>query len=775
MIRGVERIGRALLVGLVASAAAGAGSAQESSGPDSAALTVARIFTAPALGTARVGPMQWLPPVAGQGAAYTTVEPSADVPEARDIVRYDAATGARTIYVGARQLTPPGAAHPLGIEGYGWSPDGSRLLLFTNSQRVWRDNTRGDYWVLDRRAGTLRQLGGGAAPSTLMFAKFSPDGQRVAYVRDHDLFVEDLGGDAAHPAAPVRLTSDGSPTLINGTSDWVYEEEFKARDCFRWSPDGTKIAFLQFDVAGVRDFLLIDDTDSLYSFARPVQYPKAGTTNSAVRAGVVPAAGGATVWLAIPGDPRDGYLPRLDWAGNASELVAQHFNRLQNTDDLLIADAATGAVRTVLTERDSAWVDVVDDLRWLDHGKHFLWVSERDGWRHLYLVSRDGRDVRLLTRGAFDVIGVAAVDAQWVYYMASPDNATQRYLYRARLDGKGVPERLSPASQPGTHAYVIAPDARWALHTYSTFDAVPVTDVVPLPRHDAPRTLEKNAGTQTAAAPLLAARSQFLRVDIGGGVHVDGWMLTPPDFDPVRRYPVLVYVYGGPAAQTVVDAWGGRLGLWLRSLAVQGYLVVSFDNRGTPAPKGRAWRKVIYGEDWSRSAAEQAAALRALARDRPYVDTTRVAIWGHSGGGSNTLMALFRYPELYSVGMALSPLTDDRLYDTIYEERYMGLPDANAEGYRRASPVTYAEGLRGSLLIVHGSGDDNVHFQGTEELINRLVGLGKPFDLMVYPNRTHALSEGPGTTVHLYSLLTRYLTAHLPAGGRAATVDAGAR
>ncbi len=770
LIRCARRHGRGIVAALIGSAVASRATAQ-----DSVASTVARIFTAPALGVARVGPVQWLPPVPGQGAAYTTVEASADLPDAREIVRYDAATGARTIYVGARALIPAGASHPLGIEAYGWSPDGSRLLLFTNSRRVWRDNTRGDYWVLDRGTGALRQLGGGAGPSTLMFAKFSPDGRRVAYVRDHDLFVEDLGGDAGPPPpAPVRLTFDGSPTLINGTSDWVYEEEFKARDCFRWSPDGTKIAFLQFNVSGVRDFLLIDDTDSLYAFPHPVQYPKAGTTNSAVRAGVVPSAGGATVWLAIPGDPRDGYLPRLDWAGTSSEVVAQHFNRLQNTDDLLMANAATGAVRIVLTERDSAWVDVVDDLRWLDHGKHFLWVSERDGWRHLYVVSRDGREVRLITRGPFDVIGVEAVDAEWAYYMAAPDNAAQRYLYRTRLDGRGVPERLSPVDRPGTHAYVIAPGAQWAIHTYSTFDTPPVTDVVRLPRHEGERTLEGNAGVAAAAAPLLAARSEFLHVDVGEGrgVRVDGWMITPPDFDPARHYPVLVYVYGGPAAQTVLDAWGGRVVLWLRSLAEHGYLVVSFDNRGTPAPKGRAWRKVIYGEDWSRSAAEQAAALRALAHDRPYVDTTRVAIWGHSGGGSNTLMALFRYPELYAVGMALSPLTDDRLYDTIYEERYMGLPDANAEGYRRASPVTYAEGLRGSLLIVHGTGDDNVHFQGTEELVNRLVELGKPFDLMVYPNRTHALSEGPGTTVHLYSLLTRYLTLHLPAGGRAATADA---
>jgi dipeptidyl-peptidase-4 len=731
-------------------------------------FTVERIFTAPELNAHTLGPSRWL----ASGDAYTAVEPSADVPGGQDIIRYDAASGARTVYVSAHQLTPPGTAHPLAVEEYSWSPDGRRLLLFTNSKKVWRDNTRGDYWLLDRSSGSLRQLGGpDAPPSSLMFAKFSPDGQRVAYVRQSDLYVEDVGA-ADGSAAPLRLTTDGSRTLINGTSDWVYEEEFKTRDCFRWSPDGTKIAYWQFDVTGVRDFLLIDDTDSLYSFGKPVQYPKAGTTNSAVRAGVVPSTGGPTVWLQVPDDPRNTYLPRLDWAANSTELLVQHVNRLQNTDQLMLANATTGVVRTIMTEHDSAWVDVPEEIRWVRKGAAFLWESERDGWRHVYEVARDGCSITLVTRGAFDVIAEGPVveskgqGGGWLYFFASPTNATQRYLYRTRLDGHGEPERLTPMSQPGTHGYVVSPDGSWALHTYSTFDTPPVTDVVRLPQHAVARTLVRNDSLANAAAPLLAKRTEFFQVTLDDGATLDGWMIRPRDFDSTKAYPILDHVYGEPAAQNVLDAWGGRRALWHRWLADQGYLVISVDNRGTPAPKGRAWRKVIYGAVGELSSAEQAAAVRALGRTRRYVDTTRVAVWGWSGGGSNTLNTMFRYPDVFKVGMAVAPVPDERLYDTIYQERYMGLPDQNADGYRRGSPISFAEGLKGKLLIVHGTGDDNVHFQGTERLVNRLVALDKPFDLMVYPNRTHAINEGPGTTEHLYSLLTRYLVTNLPAGGR---------
>ncbi|MGE0443173.1 MAG: DPP IV N-terminal domain-containing protein, partial [Gemmatimonadales bacterium] len=527
--------------------------------------------------------------------------------------------------------------------------------------------------------------------------------------------------------------------------------------------------YWNFDMTGVGTFRLINDTDSLYPEIIPIQYPKVGTTNSAVRAAVVSVAGGQPIWLDLPDDPRESYLPRMEWAG-PNEIVVQRMNRLQNANAVMLADATTGAARTLLVERDSAWVDVVDDLTWLGGGREFLWVSERDGWRHVYRVSRDGARLAPVTPGEFDVVDIAAVDEPggWLYYTASPDNPPQRYLFRTRLDGKGRPERLSPTTEPGTHGYRISPDGRWAFHTYSRADVPAGTDLVSLPRHGVERVLAGNAEQRAAVARAIGRPTEFFRVDVGGGVVLDGWMIKPKDFDSTRTYPVLFHVYGEPAGQTVLDRWQGAQGLWHHALADQGYIVASVDNRGTPAPRGRAWRKVVYGAIGVLSSQEQAEAVRRLTRQHRFMDSTRVAIWGWSGGGSSTLQAMFRYPKVYALGMSVAPVPDQLLYDTIYQERYMGLPSLDPEAYRKASPVNFAEGLSGRLLLVHGSGDDNVHYQGSERLVNRLVQLGKSFDLMVYPNRSHCICEGQGTTRHIYSLLTRYLTEHLPPSPRAA-------
>jgi dipeptidyl-peptidase-4 len=735
---------------------------------DSSLLSLDRIFDSNEFKSEQLGQVRWLP----DRPAYLRLETDSSAPGgARSLIRYDAATGKSEVLVPARRLVAPGDSVPLAIEDYQLSPDGKRVLIFTNSRRVWRLNTRGDFYLLDLAGWKLRRLGGpDAKPSTLMFAKFSPDGGRVAYVREHNLYVESLDDGRV-----TQLTSDGSRTIINGTFDWVYEEELNLRDGFRWSPDGRRIAYWQLDVSGVRDFLLIDNTDSLYSFTIPVQYPKAGTTNSAARVGVVSAGGGPTVWLQVPGDPRNNYIARLEWAARPDQVVLQHLNRRQNTNEVMLGDAATGAVRTVLTERDSAWVDVVDDLRWVDRGRSFTWVSQRDGWRHLYLVSRDGARRRLLTRGDFDlhnplsafgqplVVGVDSARG-WIYYTASPQTATQLYLYRSRLDGRGSAVRITPRDRPGYHQYQISSDGRWALHTYSAFGVPPVTDLVTLPGHRVVRTLVENRKLKAAVARLRRGPAGFVKVDAEDGLALDAWIIRPPGFDSTKRYPLLYQVYGEPASQTALDRWSGDY-LWHLMLAQHGYVVASLDNRGTPAPRGRAWRKAIYQKVGIVNAGDQAAAARTMRR-WPWVDSTRVAVWGWSGGGSMTLNLLFRYPDLYQTGMAVAPVADVRLYDTIYQERYLGLPQEHPEVYRESSPLTYAGRLEGNLLVVHGSGDDNVHYQGTERLVNALVAANKPFTLMEYPNRSHCICEGPGTTLHLFSLLTRYLERTVPAGPR---------
>jgi dipeptidyl-peptidase-4 len=721
---------------------------------DSTLLSVQRIYASPEFHTQTYGPARWLT----DGTAYTTLE-DADSDGGQNLVRYDSERGGRQVLVVARQFIPPGDSVPLRVEDYSWSPDNGTLLIFTNTKPVWRLNTRGDYWVLDRATGKLRKLGGpDAKPSTLMFAKFSPDGGRVAYVRENNLYVEDLASGTITP-----LTTDGSRTLINGTFDWVYEEELMNyyADGWRWSPDGRSIAYWQLNADRVRDFTLINNTDSLYSRAIPVQYPKAGETNSAARVGIVSAAGGPTRWLEIDGDPREHYIARMDWAASSDEVVLQRLNRLQNTNEVMLGSARTGKVQTVLTERDSTWVDLTDDLVWLKGGKSFTWASERDGWNHVYIVSRDGKAMRLVTRGAYDVVDMLGADEKsgWLYFIASPDQPSQRYLFRTRLDGKGTPERLSPANESGTHVYDRAPNFRYAFETYSSFGKPPVIRLVRLPGHEVIRTLVDNARLRSRVAKLRKGTVEFFNLTAEDGAKMPAYLMKPADFDSTRKYPLLFHVYGGPGGTTVNDAWGGYY-LWHLMLTQRGYLVVSVDNHGTPAPLGRSWRKAIYGQLGVVETRDQATAARALS-ERPYVDRNRIGIWGWSYGAFMSLNGLFQHADLFRTAVAVSPVTHWSLYDNVYTERFNGLPSQNRAGYDRGSPLTYVKGFQGNLLLVHGGGDDNVHFQNSEMLINALVAANKPFTMMEYPNRTHCICQGRNTQVHLFELISRYLDQNL--------------
>ena len=737
---------------VMAFAALGAEESKEKPNP---LLSLDRLYGKPEFSAKSYG-VKWLE--AGQG--YVRLEKSKATKEARDIVRVDPATGKREILVAAKALIPEGKKKPLAVSGYTFTKDLAKVLIYTNTRRVWRVHSRGDYWVLDRASGKLHQLGGKEAPeATLMFAKFSPaDSNRVAYVRDKNVYVEDLATGRIEV-----LTKRSRDTVINGTFDWVYEEELGLRDGFRWSPDGKRIAYWQMDEEGVKEMHMINNVPGNYPQVVTFRYPKVGETNARARVGVVSADGGETTWVRVEGDPRNHYIARMDWADNSKELLLQRLNRLQNRNAVMIADAATGKARTVYTDRDEAWIEVRFGFTdWVED--QFTYVSERAGWRQLYLVSRAG-EAKKVTRGNFDIIRMLKLDAAngIAYFTASPKNATERYLYRINLDGTGL-KRLSPAKQRGSHSYSISSDAKWAVHTFSSIHSPPVTQLIKLSTHEPVRTLEDNVALRKKVAALAQPKREFFQIDIGDGVKVDAYAVLPPNLDCSKKYPLFLYVYGEPAGQTTVNRWSGPGGMWHWMLAQQGYVVMSIDNRGTTAPRGNAWRKSIYRQVGILASKDQAAAVRQVLKDRPYLDADRVGVWGWSGGGSMTLNALFRYPELYHAGISIAPVPNQLLYDTIYQERYMGLPDDNKEGYKNGSPITFAKNLKGKLQLIHGTADDNVHYQGMAKLVDTLVAHNKPFEMLAYPNRSHSIREGKGTTLHLRTAMTEFLRRNLPPG-----------
>ncbi|WP_421829921.1 DPP IV N-terminal domain-containing protein [Larkinella sp.] len=694
------------------------------------------------------------------GNAYLTVTPDA-------ILQTDLVSGKASTLISGEQLTPTGASKPLTVAQLAFSRDSSQVLIFTNTARVWRYNTRGDYYLLDRKSSRLRQVGKDQPGQSMLYTKLSPDGTKVAYVSKNNLFVEDVSTGQTTP-----LTTDGTRKRINGTFDWAYEEEFGCRDGFRWSPDSKQIAYWQVDASTIRDYLILNTTDSVYSRVIPVEYPKVGESPSPVRIGVVAATGGPTRWLPIPGDPQQHYLVRMEWFPNSNELIIEQLNRKQNQSILFVAQSDKGSVTPIHRETSDTWIDTKESWNrgnpagweWLDGGKSFIWVSEKDGWRHLYQLSRDGKKEVLLTPGSYDISGINYIDERnrYIYFTASPTNPTQRYLYRTKMDGKGNPERISPANEPGTHAYDIAPGGRYAQHTFNSHQTPMVTNWIRLSDNQVVR-----ASPRPASNPQTPRNVEFFKVQTADGITLDGWMRKPENFDSTKKYPVVFYVYGEPATTTTSDVFSaGSNAQFEGDMAKAGYCYIALDNRGTPALKGAAWRKAIYRQIGRINVRDQAMGAKKLFEQHAYLDTSRVAVWGWSGGGSTTLHLLFQYPEIYKTGISVAAVGNQLFYDNIYQERYMGLPQENREDFVAGSPITYAKNLRGNLLYIHGTGDDNVHYSNAEVLINELIKHNKYFQVMPYPNRTHSISEGEGTSRHLRSLYTRYLLEHCPPGPR---------
>ena len=732
-------------------------------------LTLEAIFKDHSYDPTEPGQIRWLE----DGSGYTaleTVKEYADVDPERDeegeiikwpedIIFYDPETLDRSILMTAGQLTPEGAEKALTIDDYLWSEDRSKLLIYTNSVKVWRTKSRGDYWVLNVASGDLWQLGGSdAAESTLQFAKFSSDATRVAYVRENNIYVQKLKSRKIQ-----QLTTDASDTTINGLFDWVYEEEFHVKDGFRWSPDGEKIAYWQLDTSAAQDFLMINNTDGLYPEVTRFPYPKVGEENSAARVGVISLDSGETVWAKLPGIAKDMYIPRMGWANGSSHILVQQLNRKQDTNHVYAMAADSGELTTVLIEKEMEFLEIYDDVSWLEEANDFAWISERSGWRHIHRVSADGKTIIDLTPGEFDITEMTAVDEDggWLYFIASPENISQRYLYRSRLNGTGDMQRVTPQEYSGFNNYQVSKNARWAIHTHSSFSQPPQTRLVSLPDHKTRRVVEDNRELIKKLSTIALGDHEFFQVKARDGLVLDGFIMRPPDFDPNKKHPIINFVYGEPWGQTAQDNWGGSSHLWHMLMTQRGFIVATVDNRGTRAPRGRDWRRSLYGAVGVLGSRDQSDALKAMCERWTYIDSDHVGVWGHSGGGSMTLNMMFRYPQQYHAGISRAPVTDQLLYDTIYQERYSGLLEDHEDGYREGSPINFASQLEGKLLLIHGTGDDNVHYQGSERLINELVKHNKQFDFMAYPNRSHSLKEGEGTQLHMHTLMTDYFEEHL--------------
>lgn len=723
---------------------------------DSSVITLERIYKTGDFSQEWFGPYQWYQ----NGKYYTKLERSKTIKGGLDIVKYNTGTNKKELLVAAEDLFPKDTNKPLSIENYFWSHDLDKLLIFTNSLRVWRSNTKGDYWVFDMQTKELFQLGKNLPNSSLMFAKFSNDDTKIAFVCKNNIYVENL-----KTKNITQLTFDGNEDIINGTFDWVYEEEMKCRDGFRWSNDDKYIAFWQVDASGIRDFYMINNTDSVYSKIIPVQYPKTGYDPSSVKTGVINIQNKSINWIPVPGDTKQNYLPRLQWLEDENKIVLQQLNRRQNTLKLWLYDVNNKSIDNFFIDKDKAWIDIdwsdVSQTKWeptdvifFNDNKNFLWVSEKDGWRHIYNIDVASGNESLITKGQYDIASLYGYDKKnkIIYLNASPDNSTERYLYSIDLDGKTL-KRLTPENFKGVNLYSISPDFNFAIQSFSSVDHIPIKNMVSIPDHKVLTNLVKNDKLKNIVSKLKLGKREFFNITTADKIEMDGYIIFPPDFDPAKKYPVLFYVYGEPWGQTALNRWPG---IWHLMLSQKEMIIITMDNRGTPCLKGREWRKSIYRKVGVINSRDQAMAAKEILKKK-FIDTSKVAVWGWSGGGSMTLNLLFRYPEIYKTGISVAPVTNLLYYDNVYEERYMGLPQENQEDYIQGSPVNFARNLQGNLLLIHGTGDDNVHYQNTEALINELIKYNKQFKLMSYPNRTHGIYEGKGTRYHLYTMMTNYL------------------
>ena len=672
----------------------------------------------------------------------------------------------------------------LEIESFSFSQSKNKILIFTQSVKVWRYNTRGDYWVYDFKKNEIQKLGRNMSSSSLMFAKFSPNERFVAYVSKEktesgirnsstsvNIYLESLDDRSIK-----KLTSsNGTKKLINGTFDWVYEEEFGCRDGFIFNEDGTRIAFWQIDANQVRDFYMINNTDSIYSYTIPVEYPKVGEDLTPARIGVINLSNAEITWMKIPGEQNKFYLPRMTWMPGRNDLMIQQLNRKQNHSKIYIANANDGSTELLMEEKDDAWVDlrsswpyqVQAGWKFINNGKEFLYTTEKDGWSHIYRFDITNKTEYLVTKGNYDVVKPLAYDEknESVYFIASPENPTERYLYKTSAKGDGKLIRVTPDILEGSHNYQISTKAKYAFHSFSNYFTRPMQAIVSLPNHkfinENQNMIEKYDLEKKKDHPL-----EFFEITTVDNVTMEGWIVKPKNLNKNKKYPVLFYFYSEPAGQTGVNRYGaGNNSLYDGNLGEDGYVYVTFDGRGTPSPKGRAWRKAIYRNIGRINVRDMAMGAKAVFEKYEFIDTSRVAVHGWSGGGTATLNCLFQYPEIFHTGIAAAAVANQLTYDNIYQERYMGDPKESYQDYVDGSPIKYAKNLKGNLLYIHGTGDDNVHYQNAEMLANELIKHKKVFYMLSYPNRSHGIRED-GAYPHVRLMFTDFLRKNCPPGGR---------
>lgn len=646
------------------------------------------------------------------------------------------------------ELVPEGQSKPVDMQGLVMSPDESKALIATETEYIYRRSHKETNYIFDLKTKKMTPL---SVNGKQRLASFSPDGKKVSFVRENNIYIVDLA-----TGKEEQITTDGEwNKIINGHTDWVYEEEFAFSNGVYWSPDSKKVAYYRFDESRVKEFHMTMYNTGLYPSPYNYKYPKAGEENSIVTIHLYDLATKQSIPVDI-GKETDQYIPRVKWTNDPNVLSFQRMNRLQNKLELFFANATDGTSKLILTETRDTYLEVYDHLTFLKDGKSFIWSSDADGWLHLYLYSMDGKTSTQLTKGEWEVIDFYGYDEKkkLLYYQSNEGNTIQRYVYAVGINGKGA-KKLTPAA--GTNSASFSTGMKYFINIHSTANT-PYYITVNEASGKQIKLLEDNKELAQKAKDYGFVKKEFITIINRDGVALNGWMMKPAKMDPAKKYPVLQAVYGGPGHNTVNDQWEGGDFYWYQYLTQQGYIIVSVDNRGTEY-RGAKFKKSTYGQMGKLESADQIDVAKWLGM-QPYVDKDRIGIWGWSYGGYMSSLCLALGADYFKMAMAVAPVTNWRFYDSIYTERYMGLPKDNAHGYDDYSPDHNMDKLRGKLLVVHGTGDDNVHFQNSVHLVNTLVDANKQFEFYIYPDKNHSL-RGGNARLHLYGKMTEFLKANL--------------